>query len=437
MSPDDREILRLAIPAFAALVAEPLFLLADYAIVGRLGTGSLAALSVAGTILATVVNLCVFLAYGTTAAVARGIGAGARREAVQRGMDGLWLAAGIGLAVVVVCWPLAPWLVGLVGAEPGVVDDAVTYLRVSLLGAPGMLLVLAGTGVLRGLQDTVTPLVVSVGGFALNAALNAWFVLGLDWGLAGSASGTAAAQTLMAVTYLVMVVRGARRDGASLRPDVPGIKASGLAGIAILIRTVCLRIVLIVATVMAARMGTAQVAAHGIVFQIWTLLAYALDAIAIAGQAIIGRQLGAGAVTAARRATWRMILWGVGSGVVLGLGVLAATPVIPRIFDADAAVTAALTSIIWIVALLQPLAGVVFVLDGVLIGAGDQRYLAWAAVGTTVAFLPVALVASSLPGLWLAMGVWMAARLATLGTRAYGSKWLVSGPTMTSRVTRT
>ncbi|WP_232320040.1 MATE family efflux transporter [Herbidospora daliensis] len=430
MSPDDREILRLAVPAFAALVAEPLFLLADYAIVGRLGTESLGALSVAGTILATIVNLCIFLAYGTTAAVARRIGAGARREAVQGGMDGLWLAAALGLAVVVVCWPLAPWLVGLVGAEPAIVDDAVTYLRVSLLGAPGMLLVLAGTGVLRGLQDTVTPLVVSVGGFALNAALNAWFVLGLGWGLAGSASGTAAAQTLMAVTYLVMVVRGARREGASLRPDLAGIKASGLAGIAILIRTLSLRVVLIVATVMAARMGTAQVAAHGIMFQIWALLAYALDAIAIAGQAIIGRQLGAGSLTAARRATWRMILWGIGSGVVLGLGLLAAGPFVPGLFDADTAVTAALASIIWIAAVLQPAAGVVFVLDGVLIGAGDQRYLAWAAVAATVAFLPFAFVAGSLAGLWLAIGVWMAARLVTLGTRAYGSKWLITGPSV-------
>ncbi|GAA0422664.1 MATE family efflux transporter [Acrocarpospora corrugata] len=423
----DREILRLAVPAFAALVAEPLFLLTDYAIVGRLGTGAVGALSVAGTIMATIVNVCVFLAYGTTAAVARQVGAGNHRQAVQRGMDGLWLAAAIGVAVVAVCWPLAPGLVRLIDAPPEVTADAITYLRISLVGTPMMLIVLAGTGVLRGLQDTVTPLVVSVGGFALNAGLNAWFVLGLGWGLAGSAWGTVLAQTLAAGAYLIVVVRGARRMGASLRPDPVGIKASGTAGIALLIRTVCLRIVLVAATVIAARMGVAEVAAHGITTQLWTLLAFALDAIAIAGQALTGKLLGAGDVVGARQVTGRMVLWGVGGGVLLGLIVIGCRPLVPGIFHAEPAVAAHLGAMLWVVAAFQPVSGVVFVLDGVLIGAGDQRYLAWAGAITTVTYLPFALMAGSLVGLWLAFGVWMLARLVTLGLRARGDAWMVSG----------
>ncbi|WP_214106998.1 MATE family efflux transporter [Acrocarpospora catenulata] len=423
----DREILRLAVPAFAALVAEPLFLLTDYAIVGRLGTGPLGALSVAGTILATIVNLCVFLAYGTTAAVARQVGAGQRRQAVQRGMDGLWLAAAIGVAVVAAGWPLAPALVHLMDGPPEVAADAVTYLRISLFGTPGMLIVLAGTGVLRGLQDTVTPLAVSVGGFALNAVLNAWFVLGLHWGLAGSAYGTVAAQTLAAVAYVLVVVRGARREGASLRPDLGGIRASGTAGFALLIRTLCMRIVLVTATVMAARMGLAEVAAHGVTAQLWTLLAFTLDAIAIAGQAITGRLLGAGDREGAREATRRMVLWGVGFGAVLGLLVIAARPLVPGLFGAEPAVAAELAAVLWVVAVFQPVSGVVFVLDGVLIGAGDQRYLAWSSLLNTAAYLPFALVATGLVGLWLALGVWMLSRMVTLGVRARGSAWLVAG----------
>jgi putative MATE family efflux protein len=414
-----------------ALVAEPLFLLADYAIVGRLGTSALGALGVAGTALSTLVNLCIFLAYATTAQVARQVGAGNSREAVQRGVDGLWLAAAIGLAIIVVCWPLAPRLVDLFGASPELSGQAVTYLRISLLGTPGMLLVLAGTGVLRGLQDTVTPLTVAVGGFTLNAALNAWFVLGLHWGIAGSAWGTVLAQTLSAAVYLLVVVRGARRYGASPRPQLAGIKASGSAGLALLIRTACLRIVLVVAAALATRMGDTQIAAHAIAAQLWTLLAFALDAIAIAGQAITGRTLGAGEVEETRLATRRMVIWGIGCGVVLAIAMIAARPLLPGLFAADDAVTGALLAVLWPVALLQPIAGVVFVLDGVLIGAGDQRYLAWAGVWTTLAYLPAAFAVAAAGGglvaLWLALGVWMVARLVTLSARAYGTAWLVTG----------
>jgi putative MATE family efflux protein len=381
--------------------------------------------------LTALVNLCVFLAYGTTAAVARQVGAGDARRAIKLGVDGLWLAIAIGVALAVVAWPLAPTIVAVFGASPELAAQAVTYLRISLAGMPGLLIVLAGTGVLRGLQDTVTPLTVAIGSFALNAALNALFVLVLDFGIAGSAWGTVLAQTLGALIYLVVVVRGARRHGASLRPDPAGIKAAGTAGIALLIRTFCLRIVLVVSTVVATRMGDAQIAAHAVAMQIWTLLAFALDAIAIAGQAITGRTLGAGDVAGTRAATKRMVVWGVVCGVLFGLVTIALRPLAPGLFDADAVVAAQLLAVLWPVALFQPICGVVFVLDGVLIGAGDQRYLAWSGVWTTLAYLPAALLVVALGGglvaLWLAFGVWMAARLLTLGWRAYGTAWLITG----------
>ncbi|MBF8188239.1 MATE family efflux transporter [Nonomuraea sp. K274] len=426
----DREILRLAVPAFGALVAEPLFLLADYAIVGHgLGTTAVGALGVAGTVLTTLVNLCVFLAYGTTASVARQSGAGNHARAMRSGVDGIWLALGIGVSLIAVGWPLAPAVVELFGAGAEQSAQAVTYLRISLLGAPGMLIVLAGTGVLRGLQDTLTPLVVAVGSFVLNAVLNAWFVLGLGWGIAGSAWGTVLAQTLGAAVYLVVVARGASRMGTSLLPGLAGVRQAGTAGFALLIRTACMRVVLLAATVIATRMGEAELAAYAIATQVWTLLAFALDAIAIAGQAITGRSLGAGDVAATRAATRRMVQWGIWSGAVLGVLVVAARPVLPGLFDADPAVTELLLAVLWPVAVFQPVCGVVFVLDGVLIGAGDQRYLAWAGVWTTLAYLPAALLAAGfgVVALWCALGVWMIARLITLTRRAAGTAWLVTG----------
>ncbi|GAA4224369.1 putative MATE family efflux protein [Streptosporangium album] len=424
----DRQILRLAVPAFGALVAEPLFLLTDTVIVSHLPAPALGALGVASTVLSVLVGLCVFLAYGTTAAVARQIGAGNTRRAVQQGVDGLWLAVGAGLAIIAVVWPLAPFLVHLIGAEGELARQAVTYLRISLLGVPAMLLVLAGTGVLRGMQDTATPLLVSVGSFALNALLNLAFVLGLGWGIAGSAWGTVLAQSLGAAVYLVLIFG---RHGARLRPDLAGIRAAGSAGIALIIRTACMQVVLTIAATVATRMGEDQIEAHTVALRIWTLLAFALDAIAIAGQAITGRTLGAGDVAGTRAATLRMVMWGIGSGVVFGLVVIAARPFVPALFDAGPAVAGRLLDLLWVIAVLQPIAGVVFVLDGVLIGAGDQRYLAWAGLWTTVAYLPAVLLVtvtgSGLVALWLALGVWMAARLITLGLRAYGGTWLVIG----------
>jgi putative MATE family efflux protein len=430
----DREILRLAVPAFFALVAEPMFLLADSAIVGHLGIPQLAGLGVAGAALATAVNLCVFLAYGTTASVARRMGAGDVAGALRQGIDGLWLALGLGILIAAVALPLAPQVVRGLGASGDVTAYAVTYLRISLLGVPAMLVVLASTGVLRGLLDMRTPLVVATIAALANVVLNVVLVYGADLGIAGSAWGTVIAQVGAALALAWRVVRGAREHGAPLRPDLPGIRAAGTAGVPLLVRTLTLRAALLVTTYVAARSGAVGLAAHQVAFALWSFLVFALDALAIAGQALVGRALGASDAAGARAATRRMMSWGACGGVLLAAVLVLARPAYIPLFSADDAVRDLLATVLLVVAVMQPVAGVVFVLDGVLIGAGDGRYLAWAGVATLAAFLPFAwwvLAADAgVVALWWAFGAFMLARLVTLVLRERGDAWLVTGASL-------
>jgi putative MATE family efflux protein len=433
----DREILRLAVPAFLALVAEPLFLLSDAAIVGHLGAAELAGLGIAAVVLQTAVGICVFLAYGTTASVARQLGAGDLRGALTQGVDGLWLAVGIGLVVTVVGVATTGPLVAAFGAGPRVAEPAETYLRIAFLGTTPLLVMLAATGVLRGLQDTRTPLVVAVGGNALNIVLNLVLVYPVGLGIAGSAVGSVLAQVASAAVFVVVVVRAARRHGAPLRPDFPGIRRAAHAGSALVVRTLTLRAALLVTTyavTVGAVAGEEEVdlATHQLALTIWTFLAFALDAIAIAAQALTGRLLGAGDVVGARETTQRMVRWGVVSGVVTGLLLAAVSPWVGRLFTGDDAVSDLLVPVLLVAALGQPVAGVVFVLDGVLIGAGDGRYLARAGLVTLVAYAPVALLlaaySAGLVAIWVAFcTVFMGARLVVLVRRARGDAWLVTG----------
>ncbi|MEV7071727.1 MATE family efflux transporter [Streptomyces sp. NPDC093990] len=429
----DREIVALAVPAFGALVAEPLFVLADSAIVGHLGTAQLAGLGIASALLTTAVSVFVFLAYATTAAVARRVGAGDLPAAIRQGMDGIWLALLLGAVVIAVVLPAAPSIVELFGASDTAAPYATTYLRISALGIPAMLVVLASTGVLRGLQDTRTPLYVAIAGFVANGALNAVLVYGADLGIAGSAWGTVIAQCGMAAAYLVVVVRGARKHGASLRPDAAGIRASAQAGVPLLVRTLSLRAILMIATAVAARLGDSDIAAHQIILSLWSLLAFALDAIAIAGQAIIGRYLGAEDTEGARQACRRMVEWGIAVGVALGVLVVLSRPLFLPLFTGDSTVRDAALPALVIVALSQPICGVVFVLDGVLMGAGDGPYLAWAMVITLAVFAPIALLVPALDGgltaLWAAMTLMMVIRMLTLWLRTRSGRWLVTGAT--------
>ena len=426
----DREILRLAVPAFLALVAEPLFLLADAAVVGHLGTPQLAALGIASAVLGTLVSLCIFLAYGTTASVARQVGAGNLRGALVQGVDGLWLAVLIGTLVTAVMVPLTRPVVGLFGPGDEVADFAVTYLRIALLGAVPLLLMLAATGVLRGLQDTRTPLVVAVTGNLANIVANVVLVYGFGLGIAGSAIGTLVAQVGSAAALVWVVVRAARNESASLRPDLPGIKQAGRAGVPLIVRTLMLRASLLVMTYAAARLGQADLAAMQLALTIWTFLAFTLDAVAIAAQAITGRYLGAADVETTRAVTQRMERWGWLSGIGTGLLLAAIAPWVGRLFTSDPDVLALLVPVLLVAALAQPLAGIVFVLDGVLIGAGDAVYLAWAQLLTFALFAPAAWLVGGrgLVWLWAAFAIcFMGGRAVTLVLRARGDRWLRLG----------
>ncbi len=372
-SPHDREILRLALPAFGALIAEPLYRLTDTAVVGHLGTDQLAGMTLAVAVLATGYAVFIFLAYGTTSAVARQIGAGQHERAAHQAVQSLWLAAVLGTLLAGVLWLVARPLITLLGGEGEVADAAITYLRFSLPGLPITFVILAGTGYLRGLQDTRTPLVVAIGTALVNLVLEIWWIFGLDYGIGASAVSTVVAEAIAATVYVTMIRRATRAHGTTWRPDRRVIGTLGRAGVSLFIRTAALRGSFTLSVAVAARIGTDDLAAYQIAFELMFLLALALDAIAIAGQALTGRYLGAGDAPQARSAGQRMIELSVVAGVLAGLGLALLQPVLPELFTDDPAVIALAGFMIWWVAGLQPLNGYVFALDGILIGAGDLR----------------------------------------------------------------
>lgn len=435
-----REVWNLAFPAFLTLLAEPLFLLADSAIIGHLGTTPLAGLGVASSILATATGVYVFLAYATTAVVARRIGAGRTAEAISGGIDGIWLAALLGTVTAVAVAIGAHPLVAAFGASPEATAHGAVYLRISAAGIPAMLIVLALTGLLRGMQDTRTPLIASALAFGSNVVLNVAFVYGLGMGIAGAALGTVIAQTGLAAGLGAVVLRNARRAHASLRPAPGRILAAAAAGAPLLVRTLALRATLLLTTWVAARLGDVPVAAYQVSMTIWTFLAFALDALAIAGQALVGQALGSGDRNATRELTRLLIRWSLGLGVVTGLITAALAPFVPALFTTDPAVRVALTAGLLVIALSQPVAAYAFLLDGVLIGAGDGRWLAGTQVGLFVAYVPVAFgifaargtlaewgAPASLAVLWVGFSVFMTGRALMLGLRARGDAWMITG----------
>ncbi|MFP5326339.1 MAG: MATE family efflux transporter, partial [Acidimicrobiia bacterium] len=412
----DREIARLAVPGLGALVAEPLYILTDTAVVGHLGTPQLGGLAVAGTVLTTAFWLFNFLAYGTTGAVARHYGAGNRRAAAAHSVQAAWIAIGIGILLTLAGVLAGRTAVGLMGASEEVAGHALVYLRISAFGAPAVLLMLVGAGLMRGLQDTKTTLVVAVGSNLINLVVEVVLIYAFGYGIGASALATVIAQWAGAGVYLAILIRQVRGSGASLLPGTDGIGRMFSAGGALFVRTGSLLAALAVATSVASRLGTTSVAAHQIAFQLWSLLALVLDALAIAAQAMVGRMLGAGDARSARAVSHRLLRIGGAIGLGTAGVVFVVSPFVGRIFTSDPVVLDELRVLLLVVALMQPINAAVFVLDGVLIGASDFRYLAVAMVASTAVFLPLAigvlLADLSLVWLWAALGVLMLTRLA-------------------------
>lgn len=432
----NREILRLAVPALGALMAEPAFLIVDAALVGHLGTTPLAGLGIAGAVLQTIVGLMVFLAYSTTPAVARLFGAGRPGEAVSVGINGMWLALAIGAVLAAAGAVASPWLVSLFGASDAVAADANAYLVVSMWGLPAMLIVFAATGLLRGMQNTMTPLWIAGIGFGANALLNVVFIYGLGWGIAGSAAGTVVAQWGMVGAYVLVIRRLAEKHDASLMAQRAGMGSTARSGGWLFLRTVSLRAALLATVAVATGIGTEELAGWQIVFTIFSAAAFALDALAIAAQALIGKELGAGDERQVHRVLKRTVAWGVWFGVVVGALIAALSGVLGIVFTGDPSIAALVQPALLILAVAQPIAGVVFVLDGVLMGANDARYLAIAGGLNLLPFLPALWIIATTgvdaaAGLiWLSIaffGVYLLARLGTLGWRVRSGRWVAAG----------
>ena len=424
----DSEILKLAVPALGALAAEPLYLLVDTAIVGHLGREQLAALGIAATVLTGLFGIFNFLQYGTTAQVGRASGAGEAKIAHRLGAQALWLSLGFGLAIAAGVVALAPQIVALMGVDGDTADYALTYMRIAALGLPFAFLALGGQGYLRGVSDLKTPLVIVIVANAVNLVLELLFVYGFGWGIEGSAWGTVIAQAGMGATFIVVILRAARGNA---RPSRELMRRLLVVGRYIFVRTAALLSAFTLAGAVIARFGDASLAAHQITFQLWIFLALVLDAIAIAGQVIVGRGLGAGDTERAYAASVRMIWLSVYAGIAFGAVMLALKGVLPYAFTSDEEVVGRVQAIWFLFVLMQPLNGAVFALDGILIGASDGRFLMWSMVLAFATSAVVSLAALEfdwgIVGVWAALFVLICVRFGLMFWRFQGRLWLVTG----------
>ena len=433
----DREIGRLAIPALGALVAAPLYVLADTAVVGNLlGTNELAGLSVAGQTLLTIQAIMIFLAYGTTAAVSRLLGAGEQKQAAHQAVQGLWLAAGMGVVLALLAWRFADPVLRLLGETDdgnaeAVLAQARRYLVVSLWGLPALLITLSGVGYLRGLQDTTRPLIVAVTTAIINLILELILIVGFDFEIGASAFATVVAEWLGAAAYLWWIGRDVVSHDVRLTPDLREIVRLVRVGGSLFIRTVALRGSFTVTVAAASRISTEALAAHEIAFQFFIFTALILDAVAIAGQSMMGRFLGANDAAGARAAGNRVVWWGVIVGVVALVIFGVGAPLLPDLFTNDAEVASLAVIAMIHLALMQPINGIVFALDGILIGAGDMTFLAWAMAGAAVVFIPLALLVPALGlglgWLWASIWVLMVVRGLALLWSFRTDRWIVLG----------
>ena len=431
ISSRDRQLLKLAIPALGALLAEPLYVLADTAVVGHLGTSALGGLGGSSSALLLIYGLCFFLAYGTTAAVARLTGAGETRKAASQVVQSIWLAVFVGVSLGLIVFIFSSQILGAMGATGDLLIQARIYLQISMYGAPAMLIMLAGVGYLRGVKDTVRPLWVSVGTAVLNLVLEIILIYGFKMGIGASATATVVAQWTGAFIYLVWIGQTIRPHQISLAPRFDLLKDLLRVSLELLTRNLSLAGTFLIATAVATRISDVDVAAHQVAFQIWFTLAMAMDAMAIAAQAMIGNLLGAGDSSEAKKVGGRAIVWSVGIGVVSGALLAAIHIPLSEVFSSDPAVTALASFLFIYVAAMSPISGIAFALDGILIGAGDHRYLAKAMVAATICTVPIMFFTRILDlgigWLWATICLFMGLRSLLLGMRFRSERWMVTG----------
>ncbi len=445
-----KAILGLAIPALGALVIEPLLLAIDSMMIGSLGTAPLAGLALASTVLTTLVGVFVFLAYATTALTARALGAGDQRAGIKAGIDAMWLALFIGLLVFVFLVLTASPIVTWMGADSLVHAQAVSYLRGAAFGMVPMLVILAATGTLRGLLDMRSPLYVLAAGSVVNVGANVIFIFVLKLGILGAGIALSITQTLMCLTLVTIILKRSKPLGVPLAPSFQGLNGAFGAGLPLLIRTLSLRVALLATVAIATQAGMLALAGHQVVNTVWTLAAFMLDALAIAAQSLIAVTLGKGEFSTMRALVRRLSWWGIGVATMLGALITLTSPWLPLAFGSDDQMHAIATRALLVAGILLPVGGIVFILDGILIGASQGRYLAWTGLVTLGLYLPAlgllrrqieqatelhgaldpAQQGVALMWLWIAFAGWfMLCRALTNGWRAYSARlWTTSAP---------
>lgn len=432
-----KRLFLLALPTLGQLIAEPTFALIDTAIVGHLGDSALAGLSLGSTLILTAVGLCIFLAYSTTTQVSHLFGAGKQREGLQAGMNSLWFSLMIGVVLAGALFGGAEALCSLLGGRGDDLSQATIYAQIVALGVPGMLLAYAANGVFRGMQKVRIILIASVSGVVINTVLDILFVIVWGWGIAGSAVATCIAQWFIGLVLLVPVLRWTWRFQVSWRPNLSGIVAAGGDGLPLFLRTLALRAALVATVMAAASMGTQVLASYQIVNAAWNFTINVLDSVAIAGQMLVGTQLGAGNKEQARRLTRITARSGLIMGIVVGVFFIALGLVAGPVFSPNPEVQTLVAAGMVVMGIALPLQGWAWALDGILIGAGDFRYLAFAVSLAAAAYIGILVVVMGLVApllisdierivlLWVVFNiVFMGGRALANGLRARSDAWM-------------
>ncbi|WP_163510321.1 MATE family efflux transporter [Fodinicola acaciae] len=425
-----RRVLALAVPALGVLAAEPLYVLVDTAVVGHLGAVPLAGLSLGGVLFTLVSSQLTFLSYGTTARTARLHGAGRRSEAVAEGVQATWLALAIGVILLVIGELLAGPVTRALAGDGPVAAAATGWLRIALLGAPLVLVTMAGNGWMRGVQDTVKPLRYVLAANVASAILCPILVYPVGWGLEGSAVANVVCQLVGAALFL----RALTTEHVSLRPHAKTMVAQLKVGRDLVIRSLAFQVTGVAATSVAARTSAEAAAAHQVVLQLYGFLAMVLDSLAIAAQSLVGAALGSGDAPLAKQAARRITAYGLLLGTAVGVVFAALAGILPQAFTSDTGVLEQIPLAWWFFVVLQPIAGVVFALDGVFLGAGDAAYLRTTTVAAAfLGYLPLILLSLffgwGLVGIWSGLSLMMLVRLVALLARQRYGNWAVVGAT--------